>query len=105
MAAVLKSNSMPISLEEVRHVAKLARLNLEEVEMLALQGELNALLGHFSDIQDIDVSGVEPNAHAVHVQNIWAEDAIGEVLERDAALRSGPLTRAGFFVVPTIIED
>lgn len=96
---------MPISLDEVRHVAKLARLNLEEVEMLALQGELNALLGHFSDIQDIDVSGVEPNAHAVQVQNVWAEDAIGEVLERESALRSGPMTRAGFFVVPTIIED
>lgn len=105
MATVLKSNPMPISLEEVRHVAKLARLNLEEVEMLALQGELNALLGHFSDIEDIDVEGVEPNAHAIKVQNVWAEDAVGEVLERDTALRSGPLTRAGFFVVPTIIED
>lgn len=96
---------MPISLDEVRHVAKLARLDLEEVEMLALQGELNALLGHFSDIEGIDVEGVEPNAHAVKVQNVWAEDAVGSVLERDKALRSGPVTRAGFFVVPTIIED
>lgn len=105
MVSVLKSKPMPISLDEVRHVAKLARLNLEEVEMLALQGELNALLGHFSDIQDIDVSGVEPNAHAVQVQNVWAEDIISAVLERESAMRSGPLTRAGFFVVPTIIED
>jgi len=96
---------MPISLEEVRHVAKLARLDLEEVEMLAFQGELNALLGHFSDIECIDVGSVEPNAHVVQAYNVWDEDVASEGLDRQRALRSGSLTRAGFFLVPTIIED
>ena len=96
---------MSISLDEVRHVARLARLELDESEILALQGELNSLLGHFADIQTMDVSGIEPTSHAVAVQNIWAEDRSGLCLVRDDALRNAPLSKAGLFVVPTIIED
>ncbi len=96
---------MSISLDEVRHVARLARLELEETELMSLQGELNALLGHFADIRGVDVSGVEPAAHAVALQNIWAEDVVGPVLARDIAMRNAAVTRAGLFVVPQIIED
>ncbi|MBI1756073.1 MAG: Asp-tRNA(Asn)/Glu-tRNA(Gln) amidotransferase subunit GatC [Fimbriimonas ginsengisoli] len=96
---------MPISLDEVRHVARLARLELDEAEVLALQGELNALLGHFADIQGIDARGIEPQSHAVSLQNVWAEDSPLPSMPRSEALRNSALTRAGLFVVPTIIED
>lgn len=96
---------MSISLDEVRHVARLARLDLDEAEMLALQGELNALIGHFTDIQNVNVTGVEPTSHAVGMSNVWAEDEPDDPFARDSALRNAPLTRAGLFVVPTIIED
>jgi aspartyl/glutamyl-tRNA(Asn/Gln) amidotransferase C subunit len=96
---------MSISLDEVRHVAKLARLQLDEAEILALQGELNVLLGHFADIEGLPVSSVEPQSHAVAVQNVWAEDVPLEGLPRQEALRNAPMTKAGLFVVPTIIED
>ncbi len=96
---------MSITLDEVRHVAKLARLELDESEMLSLQGELNALLGHFSDIQAIDVKGIQPTSHAVSMQNVWALDAIGPTLSREQALRNSAMTKAGLFVVPQIIED
>jgi aspartyl/glutamyl-tRNA(Asn/Gln) amidotransferase C subunit len=95
---------MSISLDEVRHVARLARLQLDEAEVFALQGELNALLGHFADIQGMDVSGIEPQSHAVAVQNVWSEDAARPSLAREEALRNAPVSRAGLFVVPTIIE-
>jgi len=96
---------MSISLNEVRHVARLARLELDESEILSLQGELNALLGHFADIQSIDSSGIEPISHAVAMQNIWSEDTLGPTLPRERALRNAPMSRAGLFVVPMIIED
>ena len=96
---------MSISLTEVRHVARLARLELEEAEILALQGELNALIGHFVDIQAIDTSGVEPRSHAVTIQNVWSEDMVGPTLDRSKALRNAQVSKAGLFVVPTIIED
>jgi len=96
---------MSISLEEVRHVARLARLELDEKELMEFQGELNSLLGHFQDIQDIDVSGIAPKPHAVALQNVWAEDLAHEPIQRDDALRNAPSSKAGIFIVPTIIEE
>lgn len=96
---------MSISLDEVRHVARLARLDLDDAEIMSLQGELNALLGHFADIEVIDTSGIEPRSHAVVMQNVWAMDEPVFGLPREAALRNAPLSRAGLFVVPQIIED
>ena len=96
---------MSISLDEVKHVARLARLQLDEGEMTVLQGELNALLGHFLDLRDVDTRGIEPASHAVAVQNVWADDVARPGLPREVALRNAPASRAGLFVVPMIIEE
>ena len=96
---------MSISLDEVRHVARLARLDHSEADLLAFQGELNALLGHFTDIQGIDVEGIAPKPHAVSMTNVWARDQIRMGLSREEALRNAAVTRAGLFIVPTIIEE
>jgi aspartyl-tRNA(Asn)/glutamyl-tRNA(Gln) amidotransferase subunit C len=95
---------MSISLDEVRHVARLARIELGEVELFALQGELNSLLGYFADIQAVDISGVEPKSHAVPLSNVWALDEPSATLPREVALRNAALTKAGLFVVPAILE-
>lgn len=96
---------MSITLDEVKHVARLARLQLDDGEIVVLQGELNALLGHFLDLRDVDTRGIEPTSHAVAVQNVWAEDIVQPCLPREAALRNAPASRAGLFVVPMIIEE
>ncbi len=96
---------MSITLDEVRHVARLARLELDDKEIVSFQGELNALIGHFSDIQGIDVGGMSPQTHAIAMQNVWAEDMVMPSLTREMALRSAPMTKAGLFLVPAIIED
>lgn len=96
---------MSITLDEVKHVARLARLQLDDGEIAVLQGELNALLGHFLDLRDVDIRGIEPASHAVAVQNVWAEDVAAPCLTREAALRNAPASRAGLFVVPMIIEE
>lgn len=98
-------NYMPISFDEVQHVAKLARLDLTEDELRTFQGELNALLGHFQDLDELDVTGIEPKPHAVSLFNVWADDLVMPGLDREDVLRNAPKTRAGLFVVPTIIED
>ena len=102
---VLNSSSMAISLDEVRHVAKLARLDLDEAEVMSLQTELNALLGHFADIQSLDTKDLEPILHASNLTNIWAEDIAGSSLKREFALKNAPVSKAGLFLVPMIIED
>jgi aspartyl-tRNA(Asn)/glutamyl-tRNA(Gln) amidotransferase subunit C len=96
---------MSITLEEVRHVAKLARLDLDETEMLSLQGELNALLGHFTDIESIDTRGIRPTSHPIVLQNVWAEDAVGDTLTRSQVIGNSASSKAGLFLVPAIIED
>ncbi|MBL8061198.1 MAG: Asp-tRNA(Asn)/Glu-tRNA(Gln) amidotransferase subunit GatC [Chthonomonas sp.] len=96
---------MSISLDEVRHVAKLARLEMGEADLVALQSELNALLGHFQDINAIDVTGCQPKPHAVPRQNVWADDEPVFGLPREAALQNAAAAKAGLFLVPTIIED
>lgn len=96
---------MSISIDEVRHVARLARLDLDETEIFSFQGELNALIGHFGDIQAIDTRGIEPRSHAVILHNVWMDDAPRGSLPRELVLRSAPVSRAGLFVVPQIIED
>jgi len=96
---------MSITLEEVRHVARLARLELDDAELLSFQGELNALLGHFQDIQGLDVEGRAPKPHAVALQNVLADDIAHAGLDRDIALQNSAVTKAGLFIVPTIIEE
>lgn len=96
---------MAISLDEVRHVAKLARLDLAEAEVMSLQTELNALLGHFGDIQALSIQDLEPILHASNLINVWSEDFVGPSLRRESALRNAPVSKAGLFLVPMIIED
>jgi aspartyl/glutamyl-tRNA(Asn/Gln) amidotransferase C subunit len=96
---------MSISLDEVAHVARLARLQLDEHELIAFQGELNALLGHFEDIRAIDVDGMRHRHHAAPLRNVWEDDEPRPGLAREDVLRMAPVTRGGLFVVPTIIED
>jgi aspartyl/glutamyl-tRNA(Asn/Gln) amidotransferase C subunit len=96
---------MPISLEEVQHVAKLARINLDEQELKEFQAELNALLGHFEDIQGAQVSSSDLTTHVLNLHSIWQEDVIEAGLMREEATRSAAVVRAGLYVVPTIIEE
>lgn len=96
---------MSITLDEVRHVAKLARLELNDNDVYALQGALNSLIGHYSDIQGIDMTSLTPATHAVDSTNVWDEDLVSVDFSREQALSNAALMKAGLFVVPTIIED
>lgn len=97
--------AMPLTLDEVRHVAQLARLELESAELEAFRLELESLLQHFEDIQDAPIDGRPPKPHAVALVNVMRDDVPGEHLSRDEALAPATRTRAGLFIVPTILED
>lgn len=96
---------MSITLDEVRHVARLARLQLDENELVAFQGELNALLGHFRDLEWVDVAGFMSKPHAMALYNVWADDEAAPGLDRRFALQNSKVTKGGLFIVPTIIEE
>ena len=65
---------MAISKEEVLHVARLARLELNDDEVAKFQEQLSAILEAVSTVSELDLSDVPPTAHPLEIQNAWAED-------------------------------
>ena len=93
-----------LTMQEVEHVALLARLELTPAEKNKLTEELNVILEHFEQLQQVDTSGVEPTSHAIPMQNVFREDEVRPSLPRDVILAEAPDARHEFFVVPRIVE-
>jgi aspartyl-tRNA(Asn)/glutamyl-tRNA(Gln) amidotransferase subunit C len=94
---------MALSESEVRHVAMLARLALSDEQVDTLRGELNSILGHIDTIQQLDLEGVEPTAHAIPMVNATRADEPRPGLSREMALLNAPESEAGAFLIPTIV--
>jgi aspartyl-tRNA(Asn)/glutamyl-tRNA(Gln) amidotransferase subunit C len=92
-----------ITPRDVRHVAKLARLDLPDARIERLAGQLEAILGYVEQIQKVDMTGVEPMAHAVPLHNIFREDIVEPSLPLDKVLQNAPDTDGRFFKVPKVI--
>lgn len=92
-----------ISPEVVKRVAKLARMSVDDADLPRLAGQLEAILGYVNKIGQIDLTGVEPLAHALPVHNVLREDVPGPVLPADKVLQNAPDAEAPFFKVPKII--
>jgi aspartyl-tRNA(Asn)/glutamyl-tRNA(Gln) amidotransferase subunit C len=88
----------------IDHVARLARLELSETEKVQFADQLGEVLHHIAQLGKIDVSGVEPTAHAFPVENIWAEDAAEPGLTASEALSNAPAKRDGMISVPKVVE-
>jgi len=94
---------MAISEEQVRHVALLARLELSDDEIKQIGGDLNSILEHIDEIQQLDLEGVEPTAHPLDVVNMTRADVIKPGLSQDDALKNAPEAENGSFVIPQIV--
>jgi len=94
-----------ISPEDVRHVARLARLALTDEELERMREQLDAILAYIDKLRELDVEGVEPTSHAVPLVNVMRDDEITPSLSQDAALANAPDRAGEFFRVPRIIED
>jgi len=95
--------STNISLDQVRHVAKLARLALSEEQLTKLAPQLAAILGYVEQISKIDMTGVQPMAHALPLHNIFREDIVEPSLPLQEVLKNAPQTDGPFFKVPKIL--
>jgi aspartyl-tRNA(Asn)/glutamyl-tRNA(Gln) amidotransferase subunit C len=92
-----------ITVDEVRHVAKLARLDLPESRLERLTGQLESILGYVAQIQKVDMTGVEPMAHAVPLHNVFRQDIVEPSLPLEKVLQNAPETDGPFFKVPKVI--
>ena len=89
---------------DIGYVAQLARLELPEEQARQLQGELESIVHYIDELKEVDVTGVEPTAHAAKLFNVWREDAVGESLPRTEMLANAPDTVNGELIkVPQVL--
>jgi aspartyl-tRNA(Asn)/glutamyl-tRNA(Gln) amidotransferase subunit C len=95
---------MRLTPEEVEHVALLARLRLTEEERERFTTQLNSILEHFEQLQQIDTSDVPPMSHAVPMSNVLRDDEPSPSLSLEEALENAPDQDRDCFRVPRVIE-
>jgi aspartyl-tRNA(Asn)/glutamyl-tRNA(Gln) amidotransferase subunit C len=94
-----------ISRDEVAHLARLARLALTDDELDSYAGQLDAILGHVSQIQAVDVTGVEATDNPLKDVNVFRRDVVGPCLTQEQALAEAPKSAEGRFAVPRILGE
>lgn len=94
-----------ISRDEVAHLARLARLALTDDELDSYAGQLDAILGHVSQIQSVDVTGVEPTDNPLKDVNVSRPDVVEPCLTQQEALAAAPRAEDGRFAVPRILGE
>src|SRR5580704_14898373 len=92
-----------ITLDQVRHVAKLSRLALDEARLEKFAGQLGSILEYVAKISEVDVTEVEPMAHALPIHNVFREDIVEASLPVEKVLENAPESDGPFFKVPKVI--
>jgi aspartyl-tRNA(Asn)/glutamyl-tRNA(Gln) amidotransferase subunit C len=95
---------MKITREQVRHVAKLARLSLSDDEVAMFTGQMADILAYVEKLNELDTDGIVPTSHAVPMENAFRDDVVRPSIGADAALANAPDRIADFFRVPKVIE-
>ena len=90
---------------DLRHVARLARLHLEDAELKPFESQVSKILDFVEELKEVDVEGVEPTSHPLAVANVFREDKPVDGLDAQPFLARSPRARGRFFEVPKIIED
>lgn len=89
---------------DIDYVANLARIALTEEEKALFGSQLGQVLDYIEKLNTVDISGVEPMAHAFPLSNVWGEDKAEKGLPVDVALANAPAARDNMIVVPKVVE-
>ena len=89
---------------DVKYVAHLARLSLSPEEEQRIDAQLGNILGYIEKLNEVDVSGVKPTAHAFPLVNVTRSDEVRPSISNADALRNAPAQANGLFMVPKIVE-
>jgi aspartyl-tRNA(Asn)/glutamyl-tRNA(Gln) amidotransferase subunit C len=95
---------MSVDADTVRRIAQLARIAVAEAEIEHLRGEINAILAFVEQLQEVDVTGVEPMTSVTPMAMKKRTDVVTDGGIRDDVLKNAPATEDGFFLVPKVVE-
>jgi aspartyl-tRNA(Asn)/glutamyl-tRNA(Gln) amidotransferase subunit C len=91
--------------DDVAHVARLARLRLDDAELDEFTEQLANVLEHAEDIERLDADDVEPTAHPLPLRNVFRPDVVRPSVDRAEVLAAAPATQDGQFRVPPILGE
>lgn len=95
----------PLSARQVEHVARLSRLRLSPEQVERYRGQLSSILGHIAKLQELDVTGVEPMAHALEMTNRLDPDEPAPAMPVNALLRNAPAVEGPYLAVPKVLAE
>jgi len=95
----------PLSTQQVRHVAKLARLRLSDEQLELYRGQLSSVLEHIAKLSELDVAGIEPMAHPTEMTNRLDEDEVSPPMPIEDLLRNAPAVEDRYLAVPKVLAD
>jgi aspartyl-tRNA(Asn)/glutamyl-tRNA(Gln) amidotransferase subunit C len=96
---------MAVTLDDVEHVANLARLEFSDEEKKTLMNQLNKILEYMEKLNELDTSNVEPLAQVIPLSNVFREDAVKPSSPVTEVLKNAPAKTDKFFKVPKVIEQ
>jgi len=96
---------MPLTREQVLHVARLARIGLTEADVAKFQQQLSSILDHFDILRQIDTEGVEPTTHTLPLESVMAADEPRPSPDRDQVLENAPLVQDGYVRVRAVLDE
>jgi aspartyl-tRNA(Asn)/glutamyl-tRNA(Gln) amidotransferase subunit C len=100
----MAASSSPLDPETVRRIARLARIRLADEDVAQLQTELGAILGWIEQLNEVDVSGVDPLANIGAAALTMREDVVTDGDQMEAVLANAPARSGPFFTVPKVVE-
>jgi len=95
---------MKITIEQVEHVAHLARLSLTDEEKVSMTKDMEMILEFADQINEYEVEDVNATSHVIPINNVFREDIVRESMDRDELLANAPSTENGCYSVPKVIE-
>ena len=95
---------MSVDQDTVKRVARLARIKVSDDEAEALRGELNAILGWVEQLDEVDVTGVEPMTSVIPMAMKTRDDEVTDGGRADEIVANAPATQDGYFLVPKVVE-
>ncbi len=95
---------MSVNTDQVRHIARLARIKMSDAEIEALAPELNNILGWIEQLSEVNTDGVEPLTAVIDNKLRLRDDVVSDGDCRDEVLANAPGAEHGFFAVPKVIE-
>ena len=100
----MKLNNERLSADEVRQIAALARISMNDEEVEIMRGQMVNILNNIDVLNNVDTAGVEPTGHSVDVRSVMREDEPTESLRRDDVLLNAPSSEDSFIRVRSVLD-